>query len=289
MEPHNRNGEGSVAFVLGSGSAMGAVQAGMVRALTEQGIYPDLVIGSSIGAFNGAILAADPTGDGAAQLERVWREMDPDQVVERRKLSIYFGLFARREGIYSNGRIRSYLSRTLPAEAFEDLGTSFHCVATDAEDGREVWFDRGPLVSSVLASLSVPIMFPSVEIDGRRYLDGGTVNDMPVARAVGLGARTVYVLEAGRLTRQFEAKRPFNAGQRAIALARRHRYESALATLPTHVEVHVLPTGDSPQVRFSDSSRSEELIATAYEASSAYLEHARRPDPGPFPTAAPTP
>lgn len=272
MRSSSANGRDGIAFVFGSGSSMGAVQAGMVRALSERKIFPDMIVGSSIGAFNGAIFAADPSAAGAARLERVWREMDPYDVVPRRRLSPYLRLLRRGESIYPNDVTRSYLQRTLSVAAFEDLGVPLHCVATDVADGSATWFDRGPLVEPVLASLSTPVMFPSVEIGGRRYIDGGTVDDMPVGRAAELGARALYVLETSRMTRQFEIKRPLSSAQRAVALARRHRYESGLAALPDDVEVHVLPTGEPPQVSFHDASRSAELMQIAYEASLAYLD-----------------
>jgi NTE family protein len=280
------NGDVEVAFVLGAGSSMGAVQAGMLKALTERGIRPDVVVGSSVGALTGSVFAGHPEGERAAQVERLWREVTTRDFVPPRWPTPYLGLLRRREGLYSHDRVRAFLARILPAAAFEDLGVPFHCVATDADDGQERWFDRGPLIDPLLASLSTPVAFPAVRIEGRRYIDGGTVNDVPVDRAAALGARSIYVMEAGRMHRTFEPKRPFDAAKRALALARRHRYEAALARLPADVTVHVMPTGDPEQSGFSKLDRSGELIDRAYAASLAYLENITAPAPAPAPAPA---
>lgn len=265
------NGEGSVAFVLGAGSSLGSVQAGMLRALSDRGIEPDLVVGSSVGALNGAVFAGQPTLEGAAEVEERWRAATARDFFPRRWPTPYFGLLRQRESLYPHDRVRTYLERVLPAPTFDALRVPFYCVATDAEDGQERWFEDGPLLEPVMASLSTPIMFPSVPIDGRRYIDGGTVNDVPVDKAAALGASTIYVLEVGRMHRDFTTKRPVNAGQRAIALARRHRFESMMARLPDHIDVHVLPNGDPPQVGFGKNHLCGEIIEGAYEASMTYL------------------
>jgi len=234
MSCHN---EHPVAFVLSSGANLGAVQVGMLRALIEHGIYPDIVVGCSVGALNGAGLAQDPTPAGVARID-------------------------------------------------EQLRVPFQCVATDVVQGTAAWFHSGPLVDAVLASAAMPAMFPSVEIDGRRFLDGAIVNDVPVDRAAALGARTLYVLEVGPLTRTWsEPKRPLDTVMQAYWIARRHRFRSALAALPTDVTVHRLPHGEPRQLRLHDFGHSGELMAAAYAASSAYLDQLQATAPADAATA----
>lgn len=273
------NGGAKVAFVLGAGSSMGAVQAGMLKALTERGIRPDVLVGSSVGAITGSIFAGQPDAEGSARVERIWQEATTRDFVPARWPTPYLGLLRRREGLYPNDRLRAFLERILPAPVFEGLRVPFHCVATDVDEGQERWFDRGPLLEPVLASLSTPVAFPAVVIEGRRYIDGGTVNDVPVDRAAALGARTIYVMEAGRMHRTFEPKRPFDAAKRALALARRHRYEAALARLPADVEVHLLPTGDPVQTSFTELGRAGELIESAHQATLTYLDKLHTTEP----------
>jgi NTE family protein len=261
----------TTAFVLSSGASRGASQAGMLRALVEHGVRPDLIVGCSIGALNGATLAQDPTPAGMARIEHLWRTTDARAIVPR-GLRPTLALARRSEAIDAGRNIQAFIRHCLTVATFEELPVPFHCVATDVARAEEVWFDRGPLVEAVLASSSIPAMFPSVHIDGGRYLDGAIVNDVPVRRAVELGARTLYILEVGGLSRPWrEPTRPVATAIEAHWIARRHRYRRELASLPEGVTVHVLPTGDPTARRFSDFRDSGQLIDRAHAASAAYL------------------
>jgi NTE family protein len=137
----------------------------------------------------------------------------------------------------------------------------------------EAWFHAGPLAEPIVASAATPVMFPTVEIDGRGYIDGGVVNDVPIRRAVHLGAKIVYVLEVGRLSRPWaEPSRPVRMAVEAYWIARRHRYLREFQELPDDVVVHVLPHDSPRELRFHDLTRSVELIDGAYKASADYLE-----------------
>jgi NTE family protein len=261
----------TTAFVLSSGARWGASQAGMLRALTERGVRPDVIVGCSIGALNGAAMAQDPTLAGVARIEHLWRTTDARAIVPR-GLRPTLALARRSEAVDAGRNIHAFVHRCLTAATFEELPVPFHCVATDVARADEAWFDRGPLVSAVLASVSIPAVFPSVRIDGGRYLDGAIVNDVPVRRAADLGARTLYVLEGGGLSRMWrEPTRPMASAIEAYWIARRHRYRRDLASLPEGVTVHHLPTGDPDPHRFNDFRDSGELIDRAHAASAAYL------------------
>src|SRR5580658_1131982 len=182
---------GKTAFVLGGGGVLGAHEVGMLRALAEAGVTPDLVVGTSVGAINGAFVAADP--DGAAQ------------------------------------RLAGMLERSLPARDFADLVLPFHCVAASIERATARWFSTGPLVPAVLASCAVPGLLPPVEVDGEHHFDGGLVHSIPVGRAVALGASTVYVLHVGRIERPLAVpRRPWEVGLVAFEIARRHRFHEEM-------------------------------------------------------------
>lgn len=265
-------GQRPVAFVLSSGANLGAVQVGVLRALVEHGVRPDLIVGCSIGAINGAALAEDPTPAGIARLEHVWTTTDTRALMPRPWLPPPVAMMRRGEAIHSRAGLRRLLDRALTATNFADLDTPLHCVATDVHAGAEAWFDEGPLVEALLASSAMPAMFPSVVIDGRRYLDGAVVNDVPVRRAAELGARTLYVLEVGPLSRAWsESSRPLGTAIEAYWIARRHRFQRELDALPPDVEVHLMPHGDPPRLRVNDFTRSAELMAAAHRASTAYL------------------
>lgn len=264
-----------VAFVLGGGGNLGAVQVGMLRALVEHGVRPDLVVGCSVGALNGVAFAQEPSRVGVARLEQLWHTLDGREVMRSGWLPTAVQLARRGIAIHDTEGLRRTIQAVLAVDRFEHLPVPFQCVATDLDGAREVWFSDGPLLDAILASSALPSVYPPVEIDGVRYIDGAVVNDVPVSRAVELGARRLYVLHVGSFDRpQPEPKRPLDVAVQAYWIARRHRFHRDLATLPRNVEAVVLPTGDPPRIRFDDFTRSGELIEAAYEASAAHLASA---------------
>lgn len=271
---------GPVAFVLPSGANMGAVQVGMLRALVERHVYPDVIVGSSVGAVNGAGFADDPTPRGIDRLEHVWCTLDPRDLLPRRRVSSAVALTRRGEGIHPTNGLRRTIARVLTASTFEELKTPLHCVATEVLHAREAWFDSGPLPDVVLASAALPAVYPAVEIDGRRYMDGGVLVDVPIRRAAELGARTLYVLGLGRLSREWtEPRRPLDAAIEAYWIARRHRFQRDLDALPADVTLHLLPHEQPAKLRFDDVAPIAELIHMGYAATLAYLDHLQPPTP----------
>jgi NTE family protein len=263
-----------VAFVLGGGGVLGASEVGMLQALLEGGVVPDLVVGTSVGAINGAVLADAPSGDTVSRLADLWLGLSGDTVFGGASLSRLRGV--ARTALHSGDSLRELLAGHLSAARFEDLAVPFECCAASIQRAAEHWFASGPLVDAVLASCAVPGLFPAVEIDGEHYLDGGLVNSVPVGRAVELGARTVYVLHVGRLERPLEPpRRPWDVATVAFEIARRHRFARDMAAVPPDVQVHLLPSGapDAPwaNLRYRSVSGIARRIEAAREATAAYL------------------
>ena len=270
-----------VAFVLGGGGHLGAHEVGMLRALLERGVVPDLVLGTSIGAINGAIVAADPTPRSVERLEEVWTRIESSDAFGGGMLGRIGTLVRSRTHLHENEGLRRMLGEALGDARIEDLAVPFQCVAASIESASERWFSEGPLIDAILASSAVPGVLPPVRIGDEHFLDGGIVNSIPVGRAVALGARTIYVLHVGRVDRPLEAPRwPWEVALVAFEIARRHRFVGDLAALPPEVEVHVMPTGqgepprynDLSQFRYRDMTRVREHIDSAYEASGRYLD-----------------
>ena len=267
----------TTAFVLGGGGLLGAHEVGMLQALTEAGIRPDLVVGTSIGALNGVLVAADPM-NAAARLSKMWQG-------EELRLAFSETIWGRavrlvRSGthLHSFESLRRLLADLLPGSDFADLELPFQCVAAGIEDAAARWFSRGPVVPAVMASCAVPGLLPPVEVDGRHYFDGGLVDSIPVGRAVALGASTVYVLQVGRIESPLAVPtRPWEVGLVAFEIARRHRFHEEMSSLPENVRVHVLPTGGDrlqpglAQFRYRDKARVGQSIERAYIASASYL------------------
>jgi NTE family protein len=268
-----------VAFVLGGGGVLGAVEVGMLRALLGHGIRPDLIVGTSIGAVNGVLVAADPSEHVTARLAALWASPQAREVYggsAPRQLAT----FARRgTHVHSPKPLREMLLKELgELTHFADLPVRFECCAASIERAAEHWFCEGELVPAVLASSAVPGLMPPMRIGGEHFVDGGVVNSIPVGRAVELGAGTIYVLQVGRIDRPLAAPRyPWDVARVAFEISRRHRFIREMAAIPSTVDVYVLPTGagaerdDSP-LAYRDMAAAGRRIERAYDASAAYLQ-----------------
>jgi NTE family protein len=269
------------AFVLGGGGVLGAAEIGMLRALSERRIRPDMIVGTSVGAINGAIVAADPTPRGVDRLHDVWSEMTSQGVFAGSVLTRARTLVRTRTHVHAREPLRDLLTAHLPVRTFAELAVPFQCVAASIERAAEHWFTDGALIEAVLASCAVPGLLPPVEIDGEHYLDGGLVHSIPVGRAVALGADTIYVLHVGRIDRPLRPPaRPWEVALVAFEIARRHRFAADLAALPPGVTLHVLPSGDpgAPaagdlrDLRYRDFAGVPDRIDRAYVAAGGYLD-----------------
>jgi NTE family protein len=259
---------GTVAFVLGGGGLLGAHEVGMLRALLEAGVRPDLVVGTSVGAVNGVVVAEDPTPAAVGRLADLWLDLDSSDLFAGSMIGRLSTLARTRTSLHTDQPLRDALTSHLTARTFEELQVPFQCVAASIEQAAEHWFSAGPLVEAVLASCAVPGLLPPMRVGGQTYLDGGLVHSIPIGRAVALGARTLYVLQVGRIEQPLSApQRPWQVGLVAFEVVRRHRFAADM-----------LPTGapeKAPdlrsQLRYRDRSGIARRIDSAYEATRAYL------------------
>ncbi|MGR2751783.1 patatin-like phospholipase family protein [Agromyces arachidis] len=261
-----------VAFVLGGGGVLGAVQVGMLRAVLERGIRPDLVVGTSIGAINGAIVAADVERS-IERLDRAWTSSDA------RVLTAGLGVRPGRAHMMSPGPLVRLLEGSLPrVRTFEQLQVEFRCCAASIERAAEHWFSAGPLIPAVLASAALPGVFPAVQIGNEHFVDGGIVNSIPVSEAVAAGATDLYVMQVGRIEHPLTAPRnQFENARVAFEISRRHRFARDTAALPDGTRLHLLPTGttserDNRLVRNLSPSAVLRRIESAHRAASDYLD-----------------
>ncbi|MFL5863503.1 MAG: patatin-like phospholipase family protein [Solirubrobacteraceae bacterium] len=277
------DGTREVAFVLGGGGVLGAHEVGMLRALAETAVVPDVILGTSIGAVNGALFAADPSVEGVTELTRLWLESNLSAVSAGGLLRRAGTLARTGTHVQSLTEMRERLVHALPVTRVEELAVPFQCVAASIERAAEHWFDSGDLADVVLASCAVPGILPPVRIGDEHFIDGGIVNSIPVARAVALGARAIYVLQVGRLETPLQPPRwPWEVGLVAFEVARRHRFANDLLSLPEDVKLHVLPTGGSAapayndlpgQLRYRRIARTvKQQIESSYDASLHYLQ-----------------
>jgi len=169
---------------LGGGSARGWAHMGVLQWLTERGLEPDVVCGTSIGALVGA-------AQGAGQLPRLQEwvlSLSWQDVVGYLDVSFDGGLIRGR-------KLFDFFQRHFPAPPIEDLSCTYGAVATDLTSGREIWLRHGPLLEAVRASVALPGLFTPVQYQGRWLVDGGLVNPVPVSVCRALGADVVVAVD----------------------------------------------------------------------------------------------
>ena len=266
------------AFVLGGGGLLGAGEVGMLRALLENGVFPDMVVGTSVGAINGAAVAADPTLSAIDKLAAVWHGLANSGLYRASPVRRARHVARARTSVHPNDPLRDLLLNHLGDRRIEDLPVPFQCVAASIERAAEHWFTTGRVVDAVVASAAVPGLLPPAKVGDEHYLDGGIVNSIPLGRAVTLGAKRVFVLQVGRIDRPLSPpKRPWDVARVSFEIARRHRFNRELAELPEGVEAHVLPargTSSRDDTFFGtrDFAGVQQRIDETYEATRAYLE-----------------
>lgn len=264
------------AFVLGGGGILGAAEVGMLRALFEHHVMPDVIVGSSVGALNGAFIAADPSTATIDRMTKTWSSLSRGGVFGGSVVGRLTTLARNGTHLHSNEGLRLLIDDGIGDLQFSDLAVQFECVAAGIEQAAAHWFSTGSVTEAILASCAVPGLLPAVEIEGKHYLDGGLVRSIPVGRAVDLGATEIFVLHVGRLEQPLRPPtRPWEVALVSFEISRRHQFAEELARLPEGVAVHVLPTGSttpSMTVRYRSRPDVPGRIDAAYRASTAALD-----------------
>jgi NTE family protein len=262
------------AFVLSGGASLGAIQVGMLQALYERDVEPDLIVGASSGALNGAFIAARPqTVATAAELADIWIGLRRGRVFPLNPLTGLFGFAGLRENLVPASGLRRLIARHLTTERLEQLAIPFHAIATDVRTGTEVRLSKGPLVDAILASAAIPGLLPSVKWDGRELIDGGVANNTPISHAAELGAQRIYVLSTGH-TCELDAS-PHGALPmflHAINLLVHRRLTRDIARYGREVELVVVPPPFPVEVQPMDFGQAKSLIDGALSASRKFLE-----------------
>ena len=202
-------------------------------------------MGTSIGAINGALIAKDPTLGCIEPLLDAWTSPEANAVYGSSLFVQMSRLVKTKTHLNSHGPLRRLLEASLgEASRFEDLAVPLQVVAASIERAAEHVFDSGPLIPAILASASVPGLFPPTLIDGEHFIDGGIVNSIPIEQAVASGATRIFVLQVGRVETPLVApSTAVETARVAFEIARRHRFARDLATLPEGVDLYVLPSG----------------------------------------------
>lgn len=261
-----------IGFVLSGGGALGSVQVGMLRALFERAIFPDLVVGTSIGAFNGAVIAANPKL-ALEKLTTFWKNSSRSDALSLRGVRPLLHWRRTRQSLYPNdGVIRGIRSVLYGYPMIEDLALPFGAVAVDIRRGVPELIREGPLESALLASSAIPGIFPPVERDGTLYYDGGIGDNVPIRHAVAMGAKSLVVLDTTSPVADLD--HPGSLAEIASYVAEVYTRQSVLRHLD---DFEYLPTlyprsPASGTMSPLDLDHTDELMQQSYTDTVAYLD-----------------
>jgi NTE family protein len=274
------------AFVLTGGGSLGAVQVGMMQALLEREIVPDLLGGASAGALNAAYVAGRGFDEATLEsLAAVWRRLRRHDVFPFDPSRHLLALAGARPSLCSSDALRRLIATHLAYEDLDAARIPVHIVATDVLSGRDVVLGRGDATSAVLASASIPAVFPAVEREGRLLFDGGVANNAPISHAVALGAERVVVLPTGFACALAAAPgSALGSAVHALTLLVQQRLVLEVAAFADRVELVVLPPLCPLSVSSADFRFGAELIVRAHASSGRWLDAGdhRRPHPEQF-------
>lgn len=264
--------EPKTAFVFAGGGSFGAVQVGMLDALARRGIHADMVVGSSVGALNGAYYAGNPTLDGVKRLEAVWRGLRRGDVFPVGWRTM-LGFLYRRDFLVASDRLRDLVENNLTYRNLEDAKIPIHIVATNILTGGTVVLSEGSAAQAIVASAAIPVVFPPVHFNDLYLADGAVSSNTPVSAAVARGARRLIVLPTGYACAL--EKPPLGAvanALHALTLLIARQLTSELRELDgTDIEYFVVPPlcplGGSPY----DFSQTGVLIERAVKVTDAWI------------------
>jgi NTE family protein len=270
-----------VGYVLGGGGSLGAVQVGMLQALAERDVLPDVVAGTSVGSLNGTLVALEPKS-AANRLSHLWARMTRERVFPGGLLAQARTLQHNHTHLFPSAGLAAVIADFIGAErSFADLALPFAVVTTDIATARPHVLRDGLLLPALLASTAIPGIFPPVELGPLRLYDGGLVANVPMRQAVAMGARSLVVLDCN-----FPGNIPEVSGSMAEVL-----FYTVMVTMRTQAILEApLVASELPVVylhgpepfRISplDFRHTGTLIETAYEAARAFLDELDITGPG---------
>lgn len=263
----------TTAFVFSGGGSLGSIEAGMLVALTDAGITPDLVVGASVGAINAAWFANHPDAEGARSLAAIWHDVGRNDVFPIQLVNGFLGFVGLRDGLLTADALRRLLAAHLDYTELQDAAIPVHLIAADLTSGHEVVLSTGNAIDALAASSAIPGVFPPVVIDGQHLVDGGIVDNAPISVAVEAGADTVYVLPTGyTCAPDGPPHGALGVAMQAVTLMVHDRLDRDVTRYRDLIDLQVVPPLCPLAVSPTDFSHTDELIARAEGTTRAWLD-----------------
>jgi NTE family protein len=265
------------AFVLAGGASLGAIQVGMLQALYESGIVPDVLVGTSAGALNAAFVASRPQTPATAKaLGCVWQDLRRGDLFPISMITLVGGLCGHRSHIVPDHGLRRLVRRNIEFDDLAEAPIPVHVITFDLAEGRELALSEGPAVDSLVAAAAIPGVFAPVAIGGRRLVDGGVVNNTPISHAVELGAERIYVLpteDPSCRRADYAPRGAVDAAIYGVRLLIDHRLDADITRYAAEAELIVLPAPNVGRVQPTHFEHAARLIDDAHVACRAVLAH----------------
>ncbi len=274
------------AFVLGGGGNLGPLQIGALRALLEQKIYPDMIVGCSVGALNAIQLAQDLSLCGVGKMERLWSCTTTRDIYPGNHVSRLWRILKNQDSLYDNRSFYNYLERN----GFEHHKTfgefteiPVYITATHLQSGQLRVFGKNPnerILDAAMATTAIPPLHPPWEIDGEQYIDGSTVTPLPLRVAIEAGATEIYALRVEHSISQKRHHGPTpkvnGAAQileKTIRTMMRLQVEQDLSLInrDSRIKFHQLLLHEPKSLPRIDFSQSKQLIQHGYLLTQAFV------------------
>lgn len=231
------------ALVLSGGGALGALQAGFLCALFRTSYRPSLIIGTSAGALNGAILAFHPDADGTDRLAGMWRNLRDRSLFLFNPARVAYQVVSRHLCLANSTFLSKLISQHAPQDDFAATKVPLYITVTNLTKGRKEVLHEGRVSRAVLASTALPGIFCPVEFDGDLYVDGGVLSNLDLDSAVELGADEILAVD---LSRCVEGRRPgdiVSLWTQALDVVQRERVKRDMERLAERARITLVQPG----------------------------------------------
>jgi NTE family protein len=267
----DQTGSKKTAFVLAGGGSLGAIQVGMMHSLAKHGITADMVVGSSVGAINGAYYAGDPTLKGVQQLESIWRGLQRRDVFPITWRTL-LGFLWRRDFLITHDGIRKLIDDHIPYRNLEDAGLPVYIVTTDILSGDSVVLSEGSVAEAIVASTAIPGAFSPIYYKDHYLADGAVSSNTPIKIAVRQGAKRLIILPTGHAcANQAPPVGAVANALHALTLLIARQLVSELESLDPAIEYYVVPPLCPLVGSPYDFSRTSDHIERAKATTDAWL------------------
>ena len=248
-------------LVLSGGGAMGALQAGLLRVFVRRGFRPERIVGTSVGALNGAFLAFYPGETGAERLVEIWQGLENERYIHFNPVRIAYRLASKQLCLFNNRFLQKLVAEHALQDDFAAAQVPLYVTATNLYSGRKHVFSEGPVSRAVLASTAIPGVFGPVEIDGQSYIDGGVVANLDLGTAVDLGSKEILAIDLSHCFELPEPSSVLGVITRTVDIVMRERVLRDMAHLAKSARITLLQPEIERGPSVGDLSHVSELLA----------------------------